>query len=427
MSHSISKKEFNSDIRNIFFNTVVPVLEKQGFEKSPFTSDTWGWNSTSYWYTLVRLRGGFLERITTVIQSDYGWIEMRLQVFRLSPTPKSLSELQGQCGHRFSPFYGKNSSSLVLDTDLRTKDRWIYRFTDPRLILSRSFSRKKYERRKHELERFLEQDLQNIDSKIAAWHKRCVAVTTDWNGKWLDEELEAKKNPALPGYPVFHEIVLDQNNDSLSSNIAETHKTFDSCSAAARRKASKAYGFKQAQSINWKIENGYYIYIETYQLKSILNIKPDYADALWCDICEKESLRRLPNSFRADSYEGYPGAVELCHYNYDYDFFNHPELLPQLWQKVFHQVEIDLSEFMQKYPNADMFVPEGGFKTQAKKLYLLTLIHQKRYRETLRAIRQARRKKAGSDGWLYIRLWCYTHMTGNFIASVFRKSKKGFR
>ena len=102
MFYKVSAKNLLSIRNNILLNAI-PTLEEQGFEKSPFTSSWYGRNNLGdFSYYFARLSNSCLELIHFHICRGDRWIQGYLNIFELSPIPKTLSELKGVKGMAFN-------------------------------------------------------------------------------------------------------------------------------------------------------------------------------------------------------------------------------------------------------------------------------------------------------------------------------------
>ena len=105
-------------IRNSILLNAIPILEEQGFEKSPFISSWFGRNNLGdFTYDLARLSNSCIELLTFHISKGDKWIKAYLNIFDLFPIPKTLSELNKINGiaFRLAP---NNRTQMRLDIEL---------------------------------------------------------------------------------------------------------------------------------------------------------------------------------------------------------------------------------------------------------------------------------------------------------------------
>ena len=71
-------------IRNSILINAIPILEEQGFEKSPFISSWFGRNNLGdFTYDLARLSNSCIELLTFHISKGDKWIKAYLNIFDL--------------------------------------------------------------------------------------------------------------------------------------------------------------------------------------------------------------------------------------------------------------------------------------------------------------------------------------------------------
>ena len=83
----------------------------------------------------------------------------------------------------------------------------------------------------------------------------------------------------------------------------------------ARRKIGKQYGFKQSSWCNWMIKERYFFYIEhdTLAKNADLYVKPCYYDDLLWLITSEDTLKKFPDSYRANGSKEDDEGVGLLH------------------------------------------------------------------------------------------------------------------
>ena len=174
------------DIRNnIFLKEGISFLEKNGFKKSPYSTAWYGKNNLGdYTYELCRLSDNSdLTILTTHISSGDRWIKIMLNIFKLEPTPHSLTDLQGKDGLKF--LLPPNS---LTEMRLRVDDfdgLPLLNFTEHKL---KSFQTKRgLERRKLELSELIKRDMSNIDKFIDNWYNKYNPSQTDWEGNAIEK------------------------------------------------------------------------------------------------------------------------------------------------------------------------------------------------------------------------------------------------
>lgn len=182
MFYRLSQKEILS-IKNRIFLNVLPILEEQGFEKSPFPTDWFGrYDPSLFIYELARLSDSYLELISIYINRGDRWIQVHLNIFELSPTPKALSELNKIDGKAFH-LPPDNQTQMRLDVGLLARNSFKLIFGIHQYRLKSFFTHSGLLRRQRKLENLLKRDFKNIDRIIEMWHKIHKPMKTDWEGK----------------------------------------------------------------------------------------------------------------------------------------------------------------------------------------------------------------------------------------------------
>lgn len=185
--YKVTDKELLRIRNTIFLNSVFPVLREKGFIKSPFSTACFGWHpSMLYEYELCRLNDKHLEIITTNIFKGERWIQMKLNVFELSPV-LSLSDLEGLSGIKFN-LPPNNLTSERLDIGMiKGMPLFNYRFMFGGYRIKKFYSPKGLNRRMNQLEKRIIKDATHIDSIIRKWHTFHTPNVTDWEGNIISD------------------------------------------------------------------------------------------------------------------------------------------------------------------------------------------------------------------------------------------------
>ena len=178
--YKISDKELLKIRNNIFIESGLPALEKNGFEKSPFPNSWFGKNNLGdYTYELCRLiKDSQLEFVTTHISKGDLWIKIFLNIFTLQPNLNSLKPLNGIDGIQFDlPPNSISKMRLRIDDFggmplFRTKEHKTGSF----------YTKKGFDKRIMELSNLIEIDLNNIDFFVKRWHEMHEPLETNWSG-----------------------------------------------------------------------------------------------------------------------------------------------------------------------------------------------------------------------------------------------------
>lgn len=170
-------------IRNSILINAIPILEEQGFEKSPFISSWFGRNNLGdFSYDLARLSNSCIELLTFHISKGDKWIKAYLNIFDLFPIPKTLSELNKINGiaFRLAP---NNRTQMRLDIELPKRNFIDFIFPKKEYRLKNFFTYSGLVKRQCELENVLKHDFKSIDLKIEMWYKAHKPMKTNWDGE----------------------------------------------------------------------------------------------------------------------------------------------------------------------------------------------------------------------------------------------------
>jgi hypothetical protein len=178
----------NSKRKQIFFNAL-PYLEKQGFERAPFSTNWYGWYAgMGYFYDLVRLSNSYLEMLEIYIPMGCRRIGVDLNIVKLDPMPKSVSELKEKGSFNFCAQISNTEQSLRWDIPKLGLLRNIFTPYYKNYNLKRAITPFGKKLRIRQLEKRLIEDFTNIDEFIELWHKVCTPYTTDWNGNIINSQ-----------------------------------------------------------------------------------------------------------------------------------------------------------------------------------------------------------------------------------------------
>ena len=200
-----------------------------------------------------------------------------------------------------------------------------------------------------------------------------------------------------------------------------------------RRIVSKKFGWKQSSFINWKVEGGYYFYLEHLNCYSeaTLYVKPLYIDDLWWDVFEMSSNKKAPMSLRGNGTFSLDGVKILktpdlfdirtnergAEYELEKIQKYSNEDIEKIWDDVFQQIEDEVKRFLKENPDPDSYFPE---EEKCHEYYMLiTYLHAGDRQKVLdkiaefRAIPNRIKSRLGAfydgktrDGLDFIEAWC---------------------
>ena len=182
------------EIRNRIIKDIgIPTLEKQGFQKSPFSTSWYGKDDLhGFTYYLCRLTGdSVLEDIEIQIVRDDRWIKIKLNIFRLEPSLDSLDKLSGVDGLQY-----KLPPNSLTTMQLRTDDikgppifRLSYSFGHK---LKGFHTKRGLTNNIDKLTKNVQTDLNSLDNFIRRWYELHQPITTSWTGHQITNDLNRK-------------------------------------------------------------------------------------------------------------------------------------------------------------------------------------------------------------------------------------------
>ena len=187
MFYSIKNSEILKIRNDIFLYNAVPYLKQNGFVESPFLDANFGKNNRQlYIYEMCRLENSNLEFLTTYISLRDRYIQIRLNIFQLSPIPKNISELENINGMKFY-LPPNNQKEERLDIDmLKTIPLFSYRFWFENYQLKSFHTKFGLNMAIRKLKYLIERDMKNINSFVEKWLQFHKPNITDWEGNIIE-------------------------------------------------------------------------------------------------------------------------------------------------------------------------------------------------------------------------------------------------
>lgn len=182
--YTASPKELLQIRNKIFLDVGLPALQKNGFEKSPFSTAWFGKNEdVGYSYELCRLVGlDTFEIISVHIVRRDIWIQIFLNIFKIQPHLDSINQLRNLDGLKFH-LPPNSASSMRLKSDdivgppILNRD---YMFRNHKL--KAYYTKPGLAKRADELEKIIARDLNNIEYFIKRWNEIHKPMVTTWEG-----------------------------------------------------------------------------------------------------------------------------------------------------------------------------------------------------------------------------------------------------
>ena len=203
-----------------------------------------------------------------------------------------------------------------------------------------------------------------------------------------------------------------------------------------RKSVSKKHKWKQISYINWKVEAGYYFYLEHINCycEAALYVKPLYIDDLWWDVFEMPSNKKGPMRLRglggfSFSLDGVqilktPDLFDIRTNGRDSEYELEKiqkysdEDIEKIWDNVFRQFDDEIQHFLKENPDPESYYPK---EENCQAYYaLITYLHagdrQKvlgkiaEFRATPGRIRSPMKRSfddgKSRDGLDFIEAWC---------------------
>lgn len=186
--YTASAKELLQIRNKIFLDFGLPALQKQGFQKSPFSTAWFGKDDLQgYSYELCRIDSGvYLQIISVLILRHSKRIKISLNIFRIEPSLDSLTQLKGLDGLKFHLMPNNKSEMELRMDDLKVPPILNYHFWFGQHKLGSYYTKSGLEKRAKELGKIIETDLNNIDNFVKRWHEIHKPLSTSWEGEPID-------------------------------------------------------------------------------------------------------------------------------------------------------------------------------------------------------------------------------------------------
>ncbi len=165
---------------------------KHGFQATPFSTSWYGKDNTgSYSYQLCRLDSPSKLEIIEILAIKGGkWIQISLSIFHLNPELKSLNDLKGKEGTKFSLLPNSLMSMRLKSTEIRGLHNFNYEYIFRNHNLKSFKTEKGFEKRVKQLGDIIESDLRDIDSYIKKWYDIYKEpFETHWDGTFISGTL----------------------------------------------------------------------------------------------------------------------------------------------------------------------------------------------------------------------------------------------
>ncbi|TJZ62966.1 hypothetical protein FAZ15_01310 [Sphingobacterium olei] len=182
--YTASDKEILKIRKEIFLERGIPALYKKGFVKAPFSGSLFGWHpGIGHLYQLCRISDSkFLEMVSVDILRGDRWIQVGLNIFKLTPAVDDIEQLQGLSGIQYSIPPNSLTSMRLHSDDIRGIPLFSCDFMADHHKLKYSFTKNGFEKQVNKLSNRIEKDLNDIDFFIKRWHELYSPIKTTWEG-----------------------------------------------------------------------------------------------------------------------------------------------------------------------------------------------------------------------------------------------------
>lgn len=181
--YTASPKELLQIRNKVFLDFGLTALQRNGFQKSPFSTAWFGKSDIGYTYELCRLsKKAELEIIIVQIIRGDRWIQTSLNIFLPQPHLISIKQLDGLDGIKFHlPPNSVSDMRLRMD-DIKGPPLLNYHFWFRNHKLRSYHTKVGLAKRAEELGEIIQEDLNNIDYFVMRWHEINPLLKTTYEG-----------------------------------------------------------------------------------------------------------------------------------------------------------------------------------------------------------------------------------------------------
>lgn len=190
MFYKVTDKQLLKDRNELFKEVGIPTLAKNGFVKSPYKGSWQGEYDKSnqgFVYEFSRLaNNNELERIDVYIMNGEKWIQIHLNIFKLSPDLKSINELNNYENTKFG-IPPNSITKMRLRNDDYKGPPLFYMLFLPEHKIGSFYTKSGYEAELAKLKKLIKSDMENIDDFVKRWHELHKPNVTDWEGNIISK------------------------------------------------------------------------------------------------------------------------------------------------------------------------------------------------------------------------------------------------
>lgn len=161
-------------LRDIITDTLVPLMEQQGFKRKPFDFSLFGWDRSfgGYCYDLARLNGDILELLYFNVQYHHPQIIINLAPIRVIDAPKTLDELPTDFD-----IVGVIPDSMFLVQDVR--DQLLYRYKYKEWGIFSLLGEKELSRKVEKLKSIYKTEFADFSRFTSFWYEKHPPIAVE--------------------------------------------------------------------------------------------------------------------------------------------------------------------------------------------------------------------------------------------------------
>jgi hypothetical protein len=184
MAFKLSDNELLAVRNKIFEEEGISELNKKGFVKAPFSTANYGRNNLGdFTYELCRLANNSqLEYIITHIAKGDSYIQISLNMFKLTPVINSIDKLEGRDGLNYH-LPPTSLTAMRLRFDEYNVPPIIWMLFSPEHKLGHFSTEEGFVKKEKKLKALIQNDMAHIDNFVQKWHQKHAMNTVSWDGK----------------------------------------------------------------------------------------------------------------------------------------------------------------------------------------------------------------------------------------------------
>lgn len=170
----MTSRERLHTLRDLFLNDIWPLLEKQGFVKSPTGSPwNWGWEPGVHGYIFdsIRLRANYIDYMSISVYSQSRILPIKFQIIKLRGEIKSLQDILYDRDVTLDIIPSRKNEYLFPYFGRWGNHRWYRALFAKSYKLKRSFTRRGFNRSVEKLKKSLIRNVSDLEPIVDVWMK----------------------------------------------------------------------------------------------------------------------------------------------------------------------------------------------------------------------------------------------------------------